>query len=93
MGTPKRKVKKSATKRFSVQLEKTVTLRLTSVIEVEIAEPDRGKLFAALQEAIRQKLAVERCNDIEREWLTNKVDENSEFSFSPSSIAEITPHL
>lgn len=100
MATPKRKVKTSATKRLKITLEKTVTLRLTSEVEVEAEQIDgpttqaeRDRSSGRILKAIKDRMAKEAGEDIERQWLTEKVDANDAFSIDWSSIQEVDPHI
>jgi hypothetical protein len=94
MVTRARKVKSSATKRVRMTLEKTVTYRMLTVVELDVAtNADSGERCRALRQAARRQLEAEQRQGIERQWLTEKVDENSEFPVVWGSIQEIAPHI
>jgi hypothetical protein len=94
MGSQARKVKPSATKRVRMTLEKTVTYRMLTVVELEVEiKTDSGERCRSLRQAARRQLEAEQRQGIERQWLTEKVDENSEFSVVWGSIQEIAPHI
>lgn len=90
MSRTRKNVKAEAPRRYRVTLVKTVTFRLTSVIEVEIAPPfyDNEVIKKATE-----ALEAEAASGVEREWSTTFVDGNREFSIDGASIQEIDPHM
>jgi len=89
------KVKGKSPRRYRVKLEKTVTFRLSSYIEVEAgpeAMVNRGRNFT-VKNAVEEAIAAEKAAGVERQWLTETSDLDSSFAIDWSSIQEIDPHI
>lgn len=81
---------------FRVTIEKTVTLHLTSVVELDIfLNGDETAISRArkLKRAVKEQLQRESRVGIEREWYTEKMSEKSEFEVKASSIGEDDAHI
>ena len=97
MSRTRKNVKAEAPRRYRVTLVKTVTFRLTSVIEVEIddATIDWKAGKSRICAEAERLLEAERVAGVEREWSTTFAfnGENREFSIDGASIQEIDPHM
>lgn len=105
MGKPTKKVKTTRLCRHRVTIEKTVTLRLQTTVEVEVAIetpartwPQKDRNSAAVWRATKAKLAEEKAAGIEREWSTQETffDEDygpDHFDISDTCIIEEDPHI
>jgi hypothetical protein len=101
MATSKRKVKSSATKRhykrLQVTLTRTITITLATELTVEAITSGHAVLTAPdkvrIHNAIRERLAIEQLEGMEREWRTEKVDENQQFAVDWASLQQKEPHI
>ncbi len=93
MRRPVKKVKGSQAKRYRATLEKTVTFRLTTVIEVDVPPSASPVGKWHILHAAQAALEAERIAGIEREWSTKFVDGNREFFVDEASIQEVEPHM